>query len=306
MKVSKKFKRKKGKDFKRLHKKVSQLQKKALKDLDKKHGQAVKYLEKKGISPTDLRNISFSFLIGAGLAAAVLLALPENLQPKALAKQVQERLHLKFMAEEEIKKFVAEKISDLLPGTIGKITGADRDKICQLLEKVFKFNVCFNLEGKELNFSYGWIGYEQHLKRYPGDTLAQHDEEQVAGIAPGLGAWGYFAPSKEAMTEELYLMEKYYVAVQTLYLPEWYTQTKELSEWYKHRKVMVVNVETGQACVAVVADAGPAAWTGKQFGGSPEVMKELDLHLGPRKGKVLLLFVDDPANKVPLGPVRYN
>jgi len=296
----------KKKDFKHLHQKVNKLQKKALKNLEEKHGQALRHLEKKGLSFPEIRKFSLSFLIGAGLTAAVLMALPEHLQPKVIAKQVQERVHLKFMAEEEIKKFMAEKVADLLPGAIGKITGADRDKICQLFERILKVDVCFNLEGKELNFSFGWIGYEQHLKRYPGDTLSQHDEEQVAGIAPGLGAWGYFAPSKEEMTEELYQMEKYYVAVQTMYLPEWYTQTKELSQWYKHRKVMVVNTETGQACVAVVADAGPASWTGKQFGGSPEVMKELDLHLGPRKGKVLLFFVDDPDNKVPLGPIRYN
>lgn len=304
MKIFKK--KKKKKDFKRLRKRVSKVQKKSLKDLDKKHGQAMKYLKKKGVSPTDLRKLSLSFLVGAGLATTVLLALPKELQPKALAKQIQESIHLKAMTDEEVKEFIAGKVQDLVPGSIGKITGDDKDKICRFLEKILKVDVCFNLEGKELNFSYGWIGYEQHLKRFPGDTLNQHDEEQVAGIAPGLGAWGYFAPSKKAMTDELYQTEKYYAVVQTMYLPEWYTKTKELSQWYKHRKVMVINVETGQACIAVVADAGPAAWTGKQFGGSPEVMKELDLHLGSRKGKVLLLFVDDPENRVPLGPISYT
>ena len=57
--------------------------------------------------------------------------------------------------------------------------------------------------------------------------------------------------------------------------------------------------------VCDVGDAGPAEWTGKQFGGSPEVMKELNLHQGPRKGLVLMLFVDDQNNEVPLGPINY-
>ncbi len=61
----------------------------------------------------------------------------------------------------------------------------------------------------------------------------------------------------------------------------------------------------GNAVVADIADAGPAAFTGKQFGGSPEVMNYLG---GPRykKGPVVIFFVDDPNNKVPLGPVEYN
>ena len=61
----------------------------------------------------------------------------------------------------------------------------------------------------------------------------------------------------------------------------------------------------GNAVVAAIADAGPAAWTGKHFGGSPEVMDYLG---GPRykKGPVILFFVDDPESKVPLGPVEYN
>lgn len=67
----------------------------------------------------------------------------------------------------------------------------------------------------------------------------------------------------------------------------------------------MVNVENGNAAVAVVGDAGPASWTGKHFGGSPEVMNALG---GPKykKGRVLLYFVDDPKNKIPLGPVDYN
>lgn len=52
-----------------------------------------------------------------------------------------------------------------------------------------------------------------------------------------------------------------------------------LRDWYKHRKVLIVNTENGNAVVAAIGDSGPAAWTGKQFGGSPEVMEHLG---GPR------------------------
>ena len=83
------------------------------------------------------------------------------------------------------------------------------------------------------------------------------------------------------------------------------TKVKYLREWYKYRKVLIVNTDNGNAVVAAIADSGPAAWTGKHFGGSPEVMEYLG---GPRykKGPVLIFFVDDPENKIPLGPVDYN
>ena len=124
-------------------------------------------------------------------------------------------------------------------------------------------------------------------------------------MAPGLGAWGYFASNQATLTANLVDTEKWYAVVQTLYLPDWDKRLKYLIDWYKYRKLLIVNTDNGNAVVAAIADAGPAAWTGKSFGGSPEVMEYLG---GPRykKGPVLVFFVDDPNNQVPLGPVDYN
>src|SRR3989344_2756409 len=126
-----------------------------------------------------------------------------------------------------------------------------------------------------------------------------------SGISPGRGAWGYFAPSKAELKNDLVETEKWYAVVQTLYLPDWNKRVNFLREWYKYRKVLIVNTDNGNAVVAAIADSGPAAWTGKHFGGSPEVMHELG-GSSYKKGAVILFFVDDPENKVPLGPVEYN
>jgi hypothetical protein len=96
------------------------------------------------------------------------------------------------------------------------------------------------------------------------------------------------------------------VAVQTLYLSDWETRLPYLRDWYKFRKVLVVNPKNGKAVVADIADSGPAIWTGKQFGGSPEVMDYLESKDGRQRGPVVLFFVDDPGDKVPLGPLEYN
>jgi len=67
--------------------------------------------------------------------------------------------------------------------------------------------------------------------------------------------------------------------------------------------VLVLNPDNGSAVVAVIADAGPAKYTGKQFGGSPQVMFDLGFYPRRAKGKVIVLFVDDPQDKIPLGPI---
>ena len=137
--------------------------------------------------------------------------------------------------------------------------------------------------------------------------MASHPKqaEKDEGMAPGRGAWGYFASSKSDLSKEGVEREKWYAVVQTLYLPDWKTRLPYLRDWYKYRKVLIVNTTNGNAVVADIADSGPAAWTGKHFGGSPEVMNYLG---GSRykKGAVVVFFVDDPENKVPLGPVEYN
>jgi hypothetical protein len=92
--------------------------------------------------------------------------------------------------------------------------------------------------------------------------------------------------------------------VQTLYLADWTDRLSYLRDWYKYRKVMVINPKNGKAVVAVIADAGPAKFTGKSFGGSPEVMDHLESKDGKQKGPVVLFFVDDPDDKIPLGPIN--
>jgi hypothetical protein len=205
------------------------------------------------------------------------------------------------------QQILIDGLKSSLPAKTQPLDGSQERYLGQFLSNLTGVKVNANLEGEHLNTVYGLIGEEQHLRRYPGDTLSQHGEgdEIAEGMAPGLGAWGYFASSKENLSPNLAETEKWYAVVQTLYLPDWGKRLKYLINWYKYRKVLIVNTDNGNAVVAAIADSGPAAWTGKSFGGSPEVMEYLG---GPRykKGPVLVYFVDDPDNKVPLGPVDYN
>src|SRR3989344_2117701 len=234
-------------------------------------------------------------LLAAGATAGSLLLSPAPPVLHAALPSVSENLSV---APFDLQQNIRDRLKQVLPEKVGPLTEDQESQITDLLHDVFGIHALGGLEGNHLNQTYGLIGAEQHLMRFPGDV--------VENRAPGKGAWGYFAYSKAELTPDLIEKEKYYVAVQTLYLPDWNTRLPYLRDWYKHRKVILVNPKNGKAITAVVGDSGPAAWTGKHFGGSPEVMDYLVMKDGKQKGPVVLFFVDDPENKVPLGPLEYN
>ncbi|MGH7246200.1 MAG: hypothetical protein ACREGI_04690, partial [Candidatus Levyibacteriota bacterium] len=96
---------------------------------------------------------------------------------------------------------------------------------------------------------------------------------------------------------------KYYIAVQTFLSPGYASNPADFNNFYKYRKMFIINPQNGKAMIVDVADAGPSQWTGKQLGGSPEVMHYLERVDGAQKGPVLYFFLDDPNNQIPLGPV---
>lgn len=207
--------------------------------------------------------------------------------------------------------FLVSDLAKILPRDVRSLETSEEQKIADILSRTFGFKVAPELEGKSLNRSYGLIGAEQHLARFPGDTLSTHfdseDERKSywqSGMAPGLGAWKYFAPSKEKLTDLDKEREKYYIAVQTFLSKDFSSRFVEYRDFYKYRKMLVVNPHNGRAIVADIADAGPGESTGKHLGGSPEIMHYLERFDGAQKGPVLYFFIDDPDDKIKLGPIN--
>ncbi len=183
----------------------------------------------------------------------------------------------------QIKTLLQDKNS-LLP--------QEENVLAEALSKDFSLNLKVSLEGNRLNEIYGYMGAEQHLIRWKGDSLSQHGMHK-SGIAPLQGSF------KDFDNEE---QEKYYVAVQLHELPNWNKDWHKLKPWYRYRKVFVFNPENQKGVVAVIGDSGPSKFTGKTFGGSPELMEYLNMVDGKQKGKAIILFIDDPDNKIALGP----
>lgn len=277
----------------------------------KSHPHAHDFFQKANFSLSKVRQHSAKLLTAGSLGGALLLSPgSSSYKPLSMPEPIVKTLSDKgAVINSDPKNWLIKELHILLPPITNRfsppfLTYDDEKVIEKVVETATGIPARASVEGEHLNTTYGYIGAEQHLARFPGDTIAHH-EMRNEGMAPGLGAWGYFTNSEGKLTQDAIMREKYYVAVQTLYLPDWNKRVKYLYNWYKYRKVLVVNPENGSAVTAVVGDAGPAAWTGKHFGGSPEVMFELG---GKRykKGRVLLFFVDDPQNKIPLGPVNYD
>jgi hypothetical protein len=277
--------------------------------LKESHGHAIAFFDKKGISLSNIRERAGRLAAG-GMLASYLLLTPPNFGktlPPATELVHDLQANLADSGSESNNKLLVDVLNSVLPQRPRALTTTEEKYLEQIFKNITGISAKGTLEGEHLNTTYGYIGAEQHLRRYPGDTMATHPkvEEDDEGMAPGKGAWGYFANSKAELTPELVETEKWYAVVQTLYLPDWNVRTRYLRDWYKYRKVLIVNTDNGNAVVAAIADSGPAMFTGKSFGGSPEVMNYLG---GPRykKGPVVLFFVDDPEHKVPLGPVQYD
>ncbi len=216
-----------------------------------------------------------------------------------------------FVQKVDNRVFLMNDLYHELPDSVSALSPFQESVIVQTLSRHFHLDVAAQLQGIRLNRTYGYIGQEQHLARYPGDGMDTHFDGNASesakyastGMAPGLGAWGYFAPSQSAMTQKDVDREKYYIAVQTFLSPGYNEHVAEYNKFYKYHKMLVVNPQNGKAMVVVIGDAGPGSGTGKQLGGSPEVMKYLERVDGAQKGPVLYFFIDDPGDTIPLGPV---
>jgi len=276
----------------------------AVTKLKDSHHDAISYLARTEV-PVDKIGISTMRMLSAGALSSTLLFAPIALPELAAPRTVEAQNDTTPTPVPGLsQKALVQELSNVLPNEYRPLTSEESITISRLLKQTYGIKATFELQGNSLNLQFGRMGYEQHLLRYPGDSINQHDEEIIAGMAPLTGAWSYFAPSKEAMTQKDIEREKYYWAVQTYLSPGWQENMYYLKDWYKYRKMIAVNVKTGDAVVGVIGDAGPAVWTGKHFGGSPEAMSELHLSSGMRNGEVILFFVDDPNDTIPLGKIE--
>lgn len=314
--------------FEIIEKALKKKQQSVAADFKQKHGKFVSWLQANSKQLTTLQTHLTKAMMAGGLSATILTnsvmpgtSLPtlpnlpagsEHVQESVLPGAEDPRLALQHLAGNGLQIDYAQLPNQILEKAQNYKQWPSENveqEISTLVTQATGVPSAATLDGHKMNKIFGYFGKEQHLYRYPGDTVADHaktDFEKQAflpsGIAPGLGAFGYFAPSKTQFTKKDEDREKYYIAAQTFLFPGYYSD-KEYRSWLKFKKVIIYNPQNGRAVVAVIGDAGPAQWTGKTYGGSPELMHHLKMVDGKQKTEAVVLFVDDPEDKIPLGPV---
>ncbi len=258
----------------------------------KKYPAAHKFFTDKQIPLADIRKHSAKLLTGATLGGALLLSSPKITE--MIKPGFSQERHMFSLTE-------VENIFKNLPAQIPRPLDTETN-IENAINDVYGLRAAFELDGNRIPFYHGGMGLEQHLYRFSGDTLAGHQYPEE-GFAPLLGAFDYFARPGVTRTQ-WEKEEQYYIVLQTFLIPTWNQDWARLKPWYAFRKFVVFNPENGKGVVAVLGDSGPAVWTGKVFGGSPEVMADLGFYPKYTRGDVVVLFLDDPENKVPLGPLE--
>jgi len=297
-----KRKRGKSKHFKMLSKKLEEKKEVLLEEFKEKHEEVTKWAKKRGIKPEELvRRGARGVAVGAAAGAIVFTSgFRPSVEPPKQTSLNKELERESLFTSIKAKKDVTRQVKKALKG----VNYYDEKKVAKILSQVLKIQVKPQLSGIRLNTTYGIMGYESHLTRYPGETLTTHFQTggeykrfAHARMAGGPGAWGYIAPSRNLLTEKNIDRERYYLVAQTFLSPNWGTQG--VKEWFRHRKMVVVNPQNGEVVIGTIEDAGPKSYTGRSFGGSPEVMEAL--RFGGGGSGVYMFFVDDPQDKIPLG-----
>jgi hypothetical protein len=220
-----------------------------------------------------------------------------------LAQPHTSRLLTTISAEEHQE--IVGKLQMLLQMPPGTLDLQSELYLEQQISDMLGFEVTNELDGQKMLYTTGKIKALPHLRRHPTDTINNHKKYHYAGISQARSAFGWFM-DQGTVTDTLKQSEEYYVALQLYYFKEWAQHHKTLKQWYKYRKVVVINPFDEIAVVSKVAAIGPRIPLKYQFGASPEVIIEGKLWSRQAAGKAIVLFVDDVSDNIPVGPVSLH
>lgn len=192
----------------------------------------------------------------------------------------------------------ARSITQLPAGTIDQELGLYLE---QQLSEILGFSISTKLENRTLPYTHGSVAALSHYKRTPTDSLSQHDY-QYASFTDRRSFFGWLNTGLGAQRDGMQA-EKYGVAIPLFSLPDWQTQSATLTKWYAFRKVVLINPTEMIAVVARIADNYPVLTNKYQFGATPETIVAAKCWSQATAGKVLIFFVDDSEQEIPLGPV---
>ncbi|MCX6811337.1 MAG: N-acetylmuramoyl-L-alanine amidase [Candidatus Berkelbacteria bacterium] len=171
------------------------------------------------------------------------------------------------------------------------------------------------LDGVWIPTTSGKTGREQHLWLESGETPEHH--YLVSGTPPwamnGMaGSFGAFGSPPTLDNERYYInmrwnyTEWYEAPDGTCHTPDGHPDTcyrnsnLALKTWHRSKRLIVTNPANGHKIVVSVEETGPAIWTGRVSGLSPEAMGMLGANTNDN-----LIYHWSGLQSVPLGPLNF-
>jgi hypothetical protein len=232
--------------------------------------------------------------LGSAIVEQEVLATPE---PTALP--LENRMARQISQEEYTA--VVDKLTALSKLPPGKMDIETALYVEQQVSDLVGFQVATKLQNHELLHTQGSILALPHLKRSPRDTASDHRYPQ-APFSQKRSTFGWIDHLKttHGIAEDV---EEYYIALPLHLIPTWSQESAALKEWYTFRKMLVLNPQEQLAVVCRVADSLSTNTAKYQFGGSPELILAGRCWSADTLGRVLVFFVVDDTNTIPVGPL---
>lgn len=165
----------------------------------------------------------------------------------------------------------------------------------QQISELTGIEITAELDGYQLPYQMGIIKSLPHIKRHPTDSLEAHTHVLEAGfsIKRNSYGWSYETPEEYSLSLPLHTFP---------ILPD---QRLSAKKWYKFRKMLVINPIERKAVIAAVTDTQFSPVQKYQFGGSPELIRDLHAWSPNTLGHVLIFFLAK-TNTYPYGPVAFR
>lgn len=220
----------------------------------------------------------------------------DSIHPVSLPFQpllVQDKMSIKLTTEE--REAIFDKLVKLFtdPGLLKTVE--ERLYLEQQLGDLTGLNVVYELNGYSLPHTTVKMQARSHQRTSFDDQVANHQPYSEALLEQKRSLFGWINSEKSPPT----LPETYGLTLPLFILESWQKNQQITLEWFKYRKVLVINPFRKVAAIAQITDIGPAHLQRYQALCSPELGRVTQVWFPGNQGRACLFLLDQAEASEP-------
>lgn len=266
--------------------------------LQQSHPVIQQWLETTGLTVDDLRKTSENAPEYQSSPNVVETSVSQQLNQDS--QQDVELLHTITLEEHQAIIYKLREVAKLNPGDLEQ---DDLLYLEQQLSDIFGFEVTSKLDDHKLPFTLGTMAAAPHQRRYPKDKLGEHNRYPEAGMTQTRSSFGWMLEAGQ-LSATATKQEQYGLSLPLAYLPEWQQDYSQLKDWYRYRKMLVINPFELKAIIASVINIDLVSTLKYQFAGTPELIRAGFIWSPKASGRVLVFFINDEPDNIKVGPIN--